>query len=230
MNPFKKVWDAWTGSEHASQTDHKAGNRSGSSSVSAVADPGRDEPAEVSSRTPPASLESLGWLAAHRRAAAQSGSNSSARIEGGADDKNGGSSSAQPAPAVDIHAASIATIAAQPLTATATKEQNMSVKTFLKKAGEDVLKVITFGEVVAQDAAPFISLADPALGTLITTTVNAIVTAQAAGTVCSCRSTSHGHQHPESSVGDCGDRAFGAGVRNQRGFVQPHPSAASGIR
>lgn len=72
----------------------------------------------------------------------------------------------------------------------------MSFKSFLKKAGEDVLEIITFGAVVAKDAAPFIGIANPALGALIAATTNAVIAAEAAGTsaVAGAPSTTNGAQ------------------------------------
>jgi hypothetical protein len=55
----------------------------------------------------------------------------------------------------------------------------MSVKTFLEKAGEDILKVITFGEAAAKAAEPIIAVTNPALASLIDSAVNAVQLAQA---------------------------------------------------
>ena len=52
---------------------------------------------------------------------------------------------------------------------------------FLKKFGQIALKVITFGAEGAEAAAPFLAVANPALGTLLTGSAQAILAAQVAG-------------------------------------------------
>lgn len=52
---------------------------------------------------------------------------------------------------------------------------------FLKKFGQDLLKVITFGAVAAKAAAPFVDVFNPALGTLLTGSATAILAAETAG-------------------------------------------------
>ena len=69
-------------------------------------------------------------------------------------------------------------------------------ETFLSKTGKDLLKVITFGAVVVKDAAPFVALGDPALGSLLSGSADAILTAQAAGeaAVAAAPDTDNGEQ------------------------------------
>lgn len=52
---------------------------------------------------------------------------------------------------------------------------------FLKKFGQVALKVITFGAVGVEAAAPFIDVANPALGTLLAGSAQAILAAETAG-------------------------------------------------
>lgn len=52
---------------------------------------------------------------------------------------------------------------------------------FLKKAGQDILKVITFGAEGASIVAPAISMYNPALGALLSGSATAVLTAEAAG-------------------------------------------------
>jgi len=52
----------------------------------------------------------------------------------------------------------------------------------LKKIGHVLLTIVTFGATASQDAAPFISLFNPAWGALLSSTSTAILTAEAAGT------------------------------------------------
>ena len=52
---------------------------------------------------------------------------------------------------------------------------------FLKKFGQVALKVISLGAIGAEAAAPFLSVANPALGTLLTGSAQAILAAETAG-------------------------------------------------
>lgn len=72
----------------------------------------------------------------------------------------------------------------------------MSLKTFLQKAGSDLLKAVTFGADGAKDIAPLVSIANPELGALISTTATAVIAAEAAGTsaVGSAASAANGPQ------------------------------------
>lgn len=56
-----------------------------------------------------------------------------------------------------------------------------SFVSFLKKFGQDALKVITFGAVAAETAAPFVSAANPAIGALLGDAAQIILAAQTAG-------------------------------------------------
>lgn len=52
---------------------------------------------------------------------------------------------------------------------------------FLKKFGQIALKVITFGAAGIEAAAPFLTVANPALGALLTGSAQAILAAETAG-------------------------------------------------
>lgn len=52
---------------------------------------------------------------------------------------------------------------------------------FLKKFGEAALKVITLGAVGAEAAAPFVAVANPSLGRLLTGSASAVLAAETAG-------------------------------------------------
>lgn len=67
---------------------------------------------------------------------------------------------------------------------------------FLKKAGQDILKVVTFGAIVAKDVAPFVDVYNSALGTLLSGSATAILAAEAAGqtAVNAAPSTANGAQ------------------------------------
>lgn len=52
---------------------------------------------------------------------------------------------------------------------------------FLKKLGHVALQILTFGAIAAKDAAPIIAIWNPMLATLITTTAQQIILAEAAG-------------------------------------------------
>jgi len=54
-------------------------------------------------------------------------------------------------------------------------------ETFLAKAGKVALEVITFGAVVAKDAAPFLAPFAPALATLLGGSATIIIAAESAG-------------------------------------------------
>ena len=56
-----------------------------------------------------------------------------------------------------------------------------SFLSFLKKVGQDVLKVITFGSVAAEVAAPVVSAFNPAIGALLTGSAQVILGAEVAG-------------------------------------------------
>lgn len=53
---------------------------------------------------------------------------------------------------------------------------------FLKKLGTVLLKIITFGAIAGEDAAPFLAIANPAYAALLTAASSAILSAEAAGT------------------------------------------------
>jgi len=52
---------------------------------------------------------------------------------------------------------------------------------FLKKFGQDALKVLTFGAVAAETAAPVVSTFNPAIGALLTGTAQIVMGAEVAG-------------------------------------------------
>lgn len=52
---------------------------------------------------------------------------------------------------------------------------------FLKKFGQDALKVITFGAVAAETAAPFVTAANPEIGALLGGAAQIILAAETAG-------------------------------------------------
>ena len=53
---------------------------------------------------------------------------------------------------------------------------------FLKKLGHVAVSILTFGAIVAKDAAPIVSIFSPALASLLATTAQQIILAEAAGT------------------------------------------------
>ena len=73
---------------------------------------------------------------------------------------------------------------------------------FLKKFGQDMLKVITFGAIAAKDAAPMISAFNPALGSLLTSSATAILAAETAGAAAAANapSTDTGAQKAALSI------------------------------
>lgn len=59
--------------------------------------------------------------------------------------------------------------------------KSMSLKTFLQHAGEDILKVFQFADKAATLSQPFVAIANPAIGSLMGTTLVAIQQAEALG-------------------------------------------------
>lgn len=57
----------------------------------------------------------------------------------------------------------------------------MSFLSGLKKFGEEALKFITFGDIAAATAAPFVSAFNPAVGALLTGSAQAVMQAEVAG-------------------------------------------------
>jgi hypothetical protein len=68
-----------------------------------------------------------------------------------------------------------------PVAATVAAPQPSGFLSFLKKAGQDILKVIGIGAKVAEEVAPEITAINPAVGTLLSTSAGIVLAAETAG-------------------------------------------------